>query len=81
MKRTACSCGCCEGVERLTPMTLANRPGLSALAYRAGTYATFFETMAARLSSLGIELPTGKYDEHGHAITATRPLPYSTRGR
>jgi hypothetical protein len=52
-------------------MTLANRPGLSALAYRAGTYATFFETMVARLSSLGIELPTGKYDEHGQAITAS----------
>ena len=70
MKTTACSCGCCEGVEKLTPMALANRPGLSALAYRAGTYATFFETMVARLSSLAIELPTGQYDEHGHAITA-----------
>jgi hypothetical protein len=45
------TCGCCEGVEKLTPAPIANRPSLSALAYRAGTYATFFETMQARLSS------------------------------
>ena len=45
-------CGCCEGVEILTPQTTANRPGLNALAYRAGTHATFLETMLARLSSL-----------------------------
>jgi hypothetical protein len=45
------TCGCCEGVEKLTPALTANRPSLKALAYRAGTYATFFETMQARLSS------------------------------
>jgi hypothetical protein len=44
-------CGCCEGVEKLTPMTTANRPGLDALAYRVGTQAAFLETMKARLSS------------------------------
>ena len=44
-------CGCCEGVDILTPQTTANRPGLDALAYRAGTHATFLETMLARLSS------------------------------
>ena len=44
-------CGCCEGTEVLTPMMTANRPGLSALAYRVGIYATFLETMKARLSS------------------------------
>ena len=45
-------CGCCEGVEVLTPLPIANRPGLSALAYRAGTHSTFFESMVARLSTL-----------------------------
>lgn len=44
-------CGCCEGTEILTPRTTANRPGLSALAYRVGTHATFLQTMQARLSS------------------------------
>jgi hypothetical protein len=44
-------CGCCEGVEAATPLTLFNRPGLSALRYRMGTYADFLETMLARLSS------------------------------
>src|SRR5215212_6726368 len=44
-------CGCCEGIEQLTPATTANRPGLNALAYRAGTHASFLETMRARLSS------------------------------
>jgi LysM repeat protein len=44
-------CGCCEGVERLTPQPIANRAGLDELAYRAGTHARFLETMVARLSS------------------------------
>src|SRR5438128_737674 len=48
-------CGCCEGVEVLTPFSIANRPGLGALAYRAGDHATFFETMVARLSTMKVE--------------------------
>lgn len=55
MKGCGCSenlpCGCCEGVEVLTPRSTANRPGLNALLYRVGTHASFFETMRARLSS------------------------------
>ncbi|HXV81014.1 MAG TPA: putative baseplate assembly protein, partial [Candidatus Binatia bacterium] len=46
------ACGCCEGVEPLTPLTTVNRPGLPALSYRIGTHATFLETMKARLSNL-----------------------------
>ena len=34
-------CGCCAGVEIATPQNEYNRPGLTALTYRAGTYATF----------------------------------------
>jgi hypothetical protein len=47
-----CQCGgCCDGVDAVTPVAVFNRPGLSALSYRAGTYATFRESMLARLSS------------------------------
>ena len=48
---TSTPCGCCEGVEPLTPLPTFNRPGLPALSYRISTHATFFETMKARLSS------------------------------
>jgi len=44
-------CGCCEGIEGVTPISTANRPGLDALVYRVGTHATFLETMKASLSS------------------------------
>ncbi|MEH1895757.1 MAG: putative baseplate assembly protein [Nostoc sp.] len=43
------SCGCCEGVEILTPRSVANQPNLYTLAYRVGTHASFLETMKARL--------------------------------
>jgi predicted phage baseplate assembly protein len=45
------TCGCCTGTVPATPLSITNRPGLSALVYRIGTYASFFETMKARLSS------------------------------
>lgn len=48
------TCGCCSGVKVATPRPEANRPGLPALSYRAGTYATFLETMVARLSSFEV---------------------------
>jgi hypothetical protein len=48
-------CGCCAGIEALTPLPVMNRPGLDALAYRVGTHATFLETMKARLSSLYLD--------------------------
>lgn len=47
----ATACGCCEGVEAITPVSTANRPGLPALSYRIGTHATFLKRMKARLSS------------------------------
>ncbi|MBA2363389.1 MAG: putative baseplate assembly protein [Chloroflexia bacterium] len=43
-------CGCCEGLDIRTPVEVYNRPGLSAIAYRAGTHAGFKRTMLARLS-------------------------------
>ncbi|HSZ02869.1 MAG TPA: putative baseplate assembly protein [Terriglobales bacterium] len=50
-------CGCCAGIEVVTPQSEANRPGLPALAYRAGTYATFLESMLARISSIYLDVP------------------------
>jgi hypothetical protein len=52
-------------------MPIANRPGLDALSYRTGTYATFFETMVSRLSNLSVD--TGEFDSAGNEITV-RPL-------
>ncbi|MFD7903871.1 putative baseplate assembly protein [Kitasatospora sp. NPDC059747] len=49
---TCCTGGtCCTGVEAVTPTPVFNPPGQPALAYRAGTYATFRASMLARLSS------------------------------
>jgi hypothetical protein len=45
-------CGCCGGVEKSTPVAIYNRPGLDSLRYRVGDYATFLESMLARLSNL-----------------------------
>src|SRR5215471_9658102 len=67
------NCGCCEGTEKLTPVAIANRPGLSVLAYRVGTQASFLETMKARLSNLGmrkaeLETPLDNPDEQDQVI-------------
>jgi hypothetical protein len=51
-------CGCCAGIEIVTPESEVNRPGLTAIAYRVGTHATFFESMLARLSNLYLDLPS-----------------------
>jgi hypothetical protein len=50
-------CGCCAGIEVVTPQSEENRPGLPALVYRAGTYATFLESMMARISSVYLDVP------------------------
>ena len=50
-------CGCCAGIQIVTPETEPNRPGLPAIAYRVGTHATFLESMIARLSSLYLDVP------------------------
>lgn len=43
----------CRGIQRLTPVPIFNRPGLSRLGYRLGNYAEFFESMLAALSDAG----------------------------
>lgn len=44
-------CGCCAGLASETPAPVGNRDGLSAIAYRCGTYAQFKASMLAALSS------------------------------
>jgi hypothetical protein len=51
------TCGCCAGIQIVTPELEANRPGLPPIAYRVGTHATFLESMIARLSSLYLDVP------------------------
>src|SRR5215472_2942848 len=46
-----CCCECCTGISVQTPRVEYNLPGLPAIAYRTGTWATFKESMLARLSS------------------------------
>jgi hypothetical protein len=43
-------CGCCEGVTKVTPLTIQNLPGLSTISYRIGIQPQFKETMIASLS-------------------------------
>lgn len=45
-----CTCGCCAGVADRTPQAIENRPGLSAIAYRAGTHGDFLASMLAGLT-------------------------------
>lgn len=45
-------CRCCETPAARTPAIIFNRPGLSAIAYRVGTFATFRQTM---LEAIGDE--------------------------
>ena len=49
--RSLDDCGCCSGLEALTPLAIENRPGLSAIAYRVGKHASFKESMLAGLST------------------------------
>ncbi len=51
-------CGCCAGIQIITPESDVNPPGMSSLSYRVGTYATFYETMLARLSTLQLTIPS-----------------------
>jgi hypothetical protein len=64
------TCGCCEGTQAWTPVSTANRPGLAALRYRAGTHGTFLATMKARLATMTVDAPGAD----GQTIESFRPL-------
>ncbi len=57
------TCGCCQAEPE--PPAIYNRPGLPALAYRAGTYAAFFRRMLHQL---------GLYKLADGTFIGTRPL-------
>jgi hypothetical protein len=46
------SCGCCQGEPDIN--TIDNRPGLSALSYRIGTYGLFFQRLLDQIHSYAI---------------------------
>ena len=45
-------CGGCQGIGVPTPVRIDNRPGLSAITYRAGAHNSFKASMLARISTL-----------------------------
>lgn len=49
------ACGCCEVEAPSTPEAISNRPGLTAIRYRVGTYSSFREAMI-REAALRAEL-------------------------
>ena len=72
-KSCGCStetCGCCEGLQKLTPAPIENRPALPSLQYRVGTHGTFFSTMKARLSTMEFDAPGAD----GQTLETFRPL-------
>ena len=44
-------CGCCAGAAAATPAVVFNRPGLSAIAYRSGTWEEFRSSLHAALAA------------------------------
>jgi hypothetical protein len=63
------SCGCCaclDGAGR--HLAVVNRPGLSAIQYRRGTYATFLEAMVRRLPVAARALTTREPDDPALAL-------------
>ncbi len=48
---STCTCGCCAGISVQTPQIITNPEAQPAISYRIGTWATFNESMLARLSS------------------------------
>jgi uncharacterized phage protein gp47/JayE len=63
-------CGCCKPTSESTPEEIFNRPALSAIAYRVGTYATFRQAMLTAISRTDL----------GENGTSFRPLSgWSTR--
>jgi hypothetical protein len=53
LEPTLDNCGCCEPDP--VPAPIYNRPGLPALSYRAGTYATIFRRMLDRIGTFTIQ--------------------------
>jgi uncharacterized phage protein gp47/JayE len=59
-------CGCCAANSASSPVTIDNRPGLSAIAYRVGTYGSFRQTMLDAIASTPelVNLTTRRDDDY-----------------
>jgi uncharacterized phage protein gp47/JayE len=68
MSDGTCGCGCCEGLEAVTPRPIWNRPGLSALGRRVGEYADFYETLLTRISTQWVDVETDQAGPHGEML-------------
>ncbi len=66
----AARCDCCTGIVTMTPASIENRPGLSALRYRVGTHGRFLASMKARLPMIEVVAP-GKDNQ---TLETFRPL-------
>jgi hypothetical protein len=63
-------CGCCEPAAPPTPRPVDNRPSLSAIGYRIGTYASFRESMLQALADAPelAMLTTRDSDDYGITV-------------
>lgn len=50
------TCGCCAGITLAVPVSEFNPPGQPCLTYRVGTYATFYESLVARLTGFKLTI-------------------------
>src|SRR5499433_2566909 len=62
------TCGCCE-VSAATPITAFNRPGLTAIVFRVGTYSSFRLAMLQRISRLPALTALQTRSDDDYAIT------------
>jgi len=69
-------CQPCQGIEPRTPESVANRPGLPALRYRAGRHGTFLESMIARLSAVYAKRQSDLADAHPDPRTRPEAPPW-----
>lgn len=63
-------CGCCQAPVSPTPKTIENRPGLSAIAYRVGDYASFRQAMLSAIAGQTelTDWTTRDSDDYGIAL-------------
>ena len=66
---TTLPCGCCTPSAGLTPQDETNRAGLSAIAYRVGTYASFRESMLEQIATAPGLSKLSTREDDDYAIT------------
>lgn len=69
MSADPCGCGCCAPASPAAPQAVSNLPGLPAIGYRSGTYATFREALIERLGSKLALRPLTTREPSDYAIT------------